>query len=196
MTNLSLEERAGFIKKMETALMPLFSSCVVPIFGGQNGAATQCGTGTLFRVAGVSFLVTAAHVADIKTKHHIDLYVTDSPQGSQGVPLEGKVHFESNLDVAVVELKPELVKQLPNRKFLTVHHADRANRRITKGTYYIHGYPNCWSDPRPQEKLTWVKPFTYATTLYEGYAGNFDRYNEHLHVLLAAPEDVSGSAPI
>lgn len=84
MSNLDPEETRAFIERMGETLLPLFTKCVIPIFGEQNGAAIQCGTGTLFRVADVSFLVTASHVADIKTKHGIRLYISDGSPGLTG----------------------------------------------------------------------------------------------------------------
>jgi hypothetical protein len=182
-------EARAFIARMDKALLPLFNSSVVPIFGEQNGVAIQCGTGTLFRVADRSFMVTASHVADIRTIYDIQLYVCDARPGAEGIPLAGALHSERNLDVAVLELSPEIVHRLPNRKFLTVHHADRAGNRITKGWYCVHGYPNCWSKPIPEEQKTEVKGFTYGTVLYEGDASKFGEYNPEIHVLLTVPSD-------
>ncbi len=123
MSNLDPEETRAFIERMGETLLPLFTKCVIPIFGEQNGAAIQCGTGTLFRVADVSFMVTASHVADIKTKHGIRLYISDGSPGANGIALEGKLHSERSFDVALLELPKKLVEQLQNRTF-----SDRASR--------------------------------------------------------------------
>jgi hypothetical protein len=169
----------------------VFSNCVVPIFGDKNRAAIQCGTGTLFRVADVSFLVTASHVTDIKTKHGIQLYICDGRPYAPGIPLEGTLHFESNLDVAVLELPEAIVQQLPNRTFLIVHHGDRANQRIGKGWYYIYGYPNCWSQPALEGETATAKTFTYGTVLYTGETDTFGDYNPEAHFLLELPKNGS-----
>jgi len=186
---LSPEESRAFIDRMGTSLMPLFGRCVVPIYRERKGEPVQWGTGTLFRVADYSFLVSACHVTDLVRHEGIQLYITDTPPGSPGIALEGKLHSEANLDVSVWELTPRVVAELPNRQFLTIHHADRADLRVTRGWYYIHGYPNCWTDPRPYEKEITVKGFTYGAILYEGDTSTFDGYNPELHVLLTVPKD-------
>jgi hypothetical protein len=189
MSEISPDETRAFIAKMDAALLPMFTKCVLPLYGEQNGVAVQCGTGTLFRIAGISFLVTASHVADIMAKHHIQLFVSDGVQGAREIALEGKLHSERVLDIAVWELPHDIVQQLPNRTFLTVQHADRANKRITTGWYHIHGYPNCWSQSIPAEQRTIVKQFTYGTVLYDGDTSGFADYNPEVHVLLTAPKD-------
>jgi hypothetical protein len=185
---LSTAEAREFIARMDAALMPLFTKCVVPIYGDHNGVPIQCGTGTLFRVAGYSFLVSACHVTNL-ARRDVQLYISDAVPGARGIALEGNLHSENNLDVSVWHLAPQVVAELPNRQFLTIHHADRADLRVTRGWYYVHGYPNCWSDPRPDEQKTTVKAFTYGTTLYQGDTGTFEGYDPKLHVLLTAPKD-------
>ena len=177
----------ALIGKMDDALLPLFQQCILPIYAEQDGSPVQCGTGTLFRVADTSFLVTASHVADIAAVHKYQLYITDATQGSNGIALEGNLHSERNLDVAVWELTSRVVAELPNRKFLTVHHADRTRSRLGKGWFYVHGYPNIWSVPNPDGQRIAVKPFTYGAVLYDGPTNIFEKYDPNVHLLLAAP---------
>ncbi|MGH7138012.1 MAG: hypothetical protein ACREHD_19860 [Pirellulales bacterium] len=184
---LSQEDARSFIARMDAALMPLFAKCVLPIYGEHQGAAIQCGTGTLFRVADVAFLVTASHVTDLAAKKRAQLYITDAVAGSRGLALEGRLHSERNLDVSLWELPAHIVNQLSNRTFLTVHHADREHRRPEPGWYYLHGYPNCWSTADSEQQKTVVKPFTYGTVLYDGDTSRFEGYDPRIHVLLTAP---------
>jgi hypothetical protein len=178
---------------MGNSLMPLFSKCVVPIMADVDDQPVQCGTGTLFRVADYSFLVSACHVTNLARdnakRNAIGLYITDSPPGSPGIALEGNLHSEPNLDLSIWQLTPRVVAEIPNRQFLTVHHADRADLRVTRGWYYIHGYPNCWTDTKPEEKKIVVKPFTYGAIMYDGDTSTFDKYDPKLHVLLTVPKD-------
>lgn len=185
---LTPPETREFIARMDAAMMPLFNECVVAIYAEHKGIPIQCGTGTLFRVADYSFLVSACHVTNLARKG-VQLYVSDAVPKAPGIPLEGNLHSENNLDVSVWHLAPQVVAELPNRKFLTLHHADRADLRVTSGWYYLHGYPNCWSDPRPEEQKTTVKAFTYGTVLYQGDTSTFGGYNPDIHVLLTAPRE-------
>ena len=185
---LTPPETREFIARMDAALMPLFTKCVVPIYGELKGIPIQCGTGTLFRVADYYFLVSACHVTNL-ARRGVQLYISDSIPEAPGIPLEGNLHSENNLDVSVWQLAPQVVSELPNRKFLTIHQADRADLRVTRGWYYVHGYPNCWSDPRPEEQKTTVKAFTYGTVLYQGDTSTFEGYNPEIHVLLTAPKE-------
>lgn len=185
---LTPPETREFIARMDAALLPLLTKCVVPIYADQLSIPVQCGTGTLFRVADYSFLVSACHVTNI-ARQGIQLYIADAILKAPSIPLEGNLHSENNLDVSVWELAPQVVSKLPNRNFLTIHQADRADLRVTRGWYYVHGYPNCWSDPRPEEQKTTVKAFTYGTVPYQGETSTFKGYNPNIHVLLTAPEE-------
>lgn len=181
---LNPEETRAFIARMDKDLMPVFKKCVLPIYAHYKDGLVQCGTGTLFRVADRSFLVSASHVTDLGAKRGIQLYITNSVPGSSEVALEGALHSERNLDVSVWELPSTVVNALPDREFLSIHRADRADLRITPGWYHIHGYPNCWSDPRPDERKIVVKPFTYGTILYSGDTTSFAGYDSRIHILL------------
>ena len=185
---LTPPETREFIARMDAAMMPLFKKCVVAIYGEHHGVPVQCGTGTLFRVADYSFLVSACHVTNL-ARNGVQLYISDAVQGGQGIALEGNLHSENHLDVSVWHLAPQVVAELPNREFLTLHHSDRADLRVTPGWYYLHGYPNCWSAPRPDDQKTSVKAFTYGTILYQGDSSTFEGYNRNLHVLLTAPKE-------
>jgi hypothetical protein len=117
------------------------------------------------------------------------MYIADAKPGARGIPLEGNLHSENNRDISVWQLQPRLVSELPNRKFLTIHHADRADLRVTRGWYYIHGYPNYFSQSEPEKNKITIKPFTFGAILYAGDTSTFKGYDPNLHVLLAAPKD-------
>lgn len=187
-TKLNPAETRAFIERMDAALLPLFTTCVVPLYGDHGGVPIQRGSGTLFRVADHSFLVSACHVTDL-ARSGTQLYISDARPGSTVIPVEGAPHCEKHLDISVWELAPHVVAALPNRTFLTVHQVDRADLRVARGWYYVHGYPNCWSDPKPEERKTAAKAFTYGAVPYEGDTGAFAGYDPRLHVLLTAPRD-------
>jgi hypothetical protein len=198
---LTPEEVDAFLARMTAALQPIFAKCVVPICGERGGVAVQCGTGTLFRVADVSFLVTASHVTENARERGYQLAVCDAAPGAPGIPLYGRWHGHTNFDVAVWELPSDVVNELPNRMFLTVHHADRANRRPKNGVYYVHGYPDLLTNVNTAEQKVSLMPFTYAAGIYKGETSGLPDYDPQLHLLLDTnKEDVrrvdEGNAPI
>lgn len=187
---LSPREVEAFMARMETEMRPIWGRCVLPIWGGHpNGNSfVQCGTGTLLRVADVSFLVTASHVPGTAQQAGYDLYISDAPPKAKTIPLYGRLSGQGDekFDVAIWELPPDIVAALPNRSFLTVHHADRANRRATKGLYAVYGYPGCWSESDLAESRANVTPITYMTGLFDGDIAGLSNYDPEFHILLAA----------
>ncbi len=185
------EEVDTLFLRMGEQLMPMFNGCVVPILREENEAPIQTGTGTLFAVGSYRFLVTAEHAAAFSTQQRKQLYICDTPLGSDWVPLAGIIHSEKKFDVALWELSPWVVEKIPNRQFLTVHHADRARLRTGKGVYYVHGYPFCWSAADRNEMTVEVKAFTYGTRLYDGPTDALDGYDPRIHLLLEISADCS-----
>jgi hypothetical protein len=198
------KEKRKFIRKMDEQMAPLFQKCVLPIFAVQNGSPVQCGTGTLFRVAGRPFIVTAWHVAAISTKDNIQLYVSDCGQGARAAALHGEVHVmtEDRCDVALCELPDEVVRMLSNRSFLNLSQIDRTLAPLKKGWFYIHGYPTCWSKPNKAVLRIGTQALTYGTVLYAGRADALNDYQPQLHILLDvsrsdnwAPDDGDAAVP-
>ena len=71
----------AFAKRMDQAVQPHFHKSVVAIVANTpEGKTVQQGTGTLFRVANTSFLVTASHVVHRKEERDIFLF-TGGPTG-------------------------------------------------------------------------------------------------------------------
>lgn len=161
-------EIKAFLDRVVAEMKPQLEACVVPIAAHKGGAAEQYGTGTLFRVADVSFLVTASHVLEKAREQGKGLAISDSAPRSPSVPLYGRAQGHSHLDVLVWELPPDTVAALPNRRFLTVHHADRANRRPAKGTYLICGYPSSLARWDTDQGNLSLKPLTTLSGRYEG----------------------------
>lgn len=186
---LSPEERQTFLTRVRRELEPTLAGCTVPITAEKDGRVVQCGTGTLFRVADVSFLITASHVEEDATRGGYRLGIADALARPPIVPLYGLARGHRELDVVVWELPPKIVAQLPNRKFLTVHHADRANRRPGKGIYLLCGFPECWSVTDYEYQKLSLTPFTQLTGAYEGDIQNLEGYEPRFHILLATPKD-------
>jgi hypothetical protein len=130
-------------------------------------------------------------VVDYCEKKDKQPYICDTPLGSPGVPVLGTIHMSHKFDVAVWELGREVVDQLPNRRFLTVLHADRAGLFDGNGLYYVHGYPGCWSSVDEGKEVVEVRALTYCTTPYSGDTRLLSGYDPKLHVLLAVSKNCS-----
>src|SRR4051812_20326771 len=87
------------LDNMAAYLRPILMQSVTPIGAYQGDHYVQCGTGTLFRVADTSFLVTAAHVHEAAEERGLALCLFDVEyQGGPryrivDVPLSAVLHF-------------------------------------------------------------------------------------------------------
>ncbi len=186
-SKMTRTERLAFLSRMGDSLSDLFFRSVTPIcILPEGGAPITRGTGTCFRIASRSFLVTASHVADLARKEGLQLAVADAIQGARMLPLHGRLCVaEGTCDVAAWELPGDLVQQLPNRRFLSLADID-FSERVREGWFYLHGYPECWSVDRDNKNATTTGTwFTYGAMLYDG--PSFDKYNSPYHILLGAP---------
>jgi hypothetical protein len=190
-------ELREFLARVDKEMEPLLSGSVLPVVVMANGRTGLIGTGTLFRVADVSFLVTASHVLAKAKKLGGDLYIFDHPGHGGGIQLHGETDLYPELDVTVWRLPEDVVAAMPNRKFLTVHHADRDNRRPRKGIYLIHGYPECWYSADTEQKELTFRSFTAVCGEYSGDTKDLHKaspYDPDFHILLGTPRD--GAFPV
>ena len=113
-SHLSPDQAAEWAEKRSQELLPFLTACVVPILADQKPIPVQCGTGTLFRIADHHFLVTASHVADLKSIHQIQLCICDGAPNKlcNAIPLSGRLHFERGIDIAILELPEKIVERL------------------------------------------------------------------------------------
>jgi len=183
------DEIHAFLERMQAALHPLFLSCVVPISCSRDGVFGVCGTGTLFRVANKSFLVTASHVYDEAEKRGFQLAICDLVPTTPAIPLHGRIQGHDHYDVAIWELPQDVVDGLPNRSFLTVHHADREGRRQSQGGYCVHGFPVAFSSVDLGNELVKANPFTFWAGTYQADTSNFTNYDPKIHILLHTPRE-------
>ncbi len=201
---LTPDEIRAFQQRMLAALQPIVVKSVVPITYSRNGSLGIRGTGTLFRVANKSFLVTASHVVDDAEKQGFELAICDLAASPTPLPLHGRIqsHGHRAYDVAIWELPLDVVDALPNRTFITVHHADRENRRPPRGWCCVLGFPESFaSADLEKNKLTVNPPFTFGAETYEGATNSLGDYDPRLHILLHTPPEgarceVDGPPPI
>jgi len=171
-------------------MLPILERVVVPILRYRDDSLQMHGTGTLFRIADKSFLVTASHVL----KHAIDngysLAISDFGDGVRAVGLEGKNYSDNDEDIAVLELSQDVVSQIPNRRFLTIHHTDRNNDRPRNGEFMLCGYPIVLSKTTTTDlgnRKMRSYPLTSFAGIYSGETSHLSDYDTQAHLLLSTP---------
>jgi hypothetical protein len=170
---------------MSATLLPILQESVTPIAVIQGQRRMQWGTGTFFRVAEESFLVTASHVLDSakQNKFENDLVVfnleerTEEGRMMRPVSLAGKVnHIQHPADVAIIELDPQVVAELGGRRFLRLTDVRLAPRE--PGQCCVFGYPQEYTEDRPAQLMFSLDTFfmmaslSRRTTALEGYDPN------------------------
>jgi hypothetical protein len=183
-----------FIARMDAEVVQLFPRCVIPVCAATDDGSVQCGTGTLFRIAEASFLITATHVAELAMDPRRRLYITDAAPNAPPCLLYGDIHTEQNYDVSVWPLPEEVVARLANRKFLHLSEIDFGTSPLKQGWFYVHGHPTCWTPlDRTTNQLS-TRPLTYRTTLYTGPTDTFCDYDPRVHVLIEVTKDSNFSS--
>lgn len=134
------------ITTLEAAAIERFAlSVTVPILRGEGESAGLRATGTLFKIGGRAFLITARHIFDNLS----DLSQLAFPESPIGGDLFTFGSFtvlkpnEAHLDVAAVELRSsEAVSMLEaNWHFLTLQNVAAASSATSDGAVFVSGYP-------------------------------------------------------
>jgi hypothetical protein len=140
-----------------TAIERFVLHVTVPIFLEVGDSGGLLATGTLFKIGGRSFLITARHVFDDLP----DLTMLAYPEN----PIHGGLYTlgsftvlkpsEKHIDVAVVELKsPETVERLEaNWKFLSLVNVAAPSLITGDGAFFVSGYPGSLT----KTQLGWTK---------------------------------------
>jgi hypothetical protein len=134
-----------FARKIDNELSLRIRRSVVPIFRETCFVMESGGTGTLFRVAESSFLVTASHALDV-CDEGLGIYVPRFGT-SHLVQIHGRRHRVVSHDIAVIELPQPVVDELGPYTYLTPDQAYLSRDRLGQGLYYVHGYPSCYAFP-------------------------------------------------
>lgn len=134
------------VTAIETTAIERFALHVtVPIFLEVGDSGGLLATGTLFKVARRSFLITARHVFDNVSDLTRLAYPEDPIRGD--LFTFGALNLlkpnEEHLDVAVVELKSvETITRLEtNWQFLSLQNVAAASTVTGDGAFFVSGYP-------------------------------------------------------
>lgn len=167
---------------------------MVPIYVKQGTRFAQHGTGTPFRIADRSFLVTAAHVLTEADNYRLPLYIADFAVGTPFELLRGRQILirEPRVDVAIVELPADLTSRLTHRRFLRLADVDFQDH-IRDGLFLVIGYPCEWNRPDPASQSVAGRYLGYVTRVYQGPL-RASSYDPRFHLLLSARK--SSSRPV
>ncbi|HUT93323.1 MAG TPA: hypothetical protein VMY37_27920 [Thermoguttaceae bacterium] len=188
-----------FAHRVGEELRPILERSTVPIIGVRKDALdesrpvtvvsgdrlmTQRGTGTVFRIADHSLLVTAYHVFKALERQNERPHTHyDDPDAV--LPLFGPVHVvDQPFDIAAMDLDRSVVDGLLPQRFLGLESIDfRPN--LHAGWYFLHGFPTASTRTSLDFLSMHQMDFTYRTGLYAGSTSGFRDYDSTQHVLLA-----------
>ena len=183
------------IERMASTLWPILREAVTPITVIQGERSIQWGTGTFFRVAEESFLVTACHVWDeaVRCGFDHDLFIFDlGSRVEEGVSLRpvalsGTIHrVKDPPDVAVIELDTKVVAQLSACRFLRL--SEVGLRPMQMGPCWVFGYPLESTEDIPARSLFRFSQFFMLAPFYQRPV-SLENYEPRLHFLLDVARD-------
>jgi hypothetical protein len=91
-------------------------------------------------------------------------------------------------DIAILRLSRDLASKFEGSPCIRLQDID-FTEDLSKGVFCILGYPGRLSSPSTRyQPIMNIKPFQYATTIYDGETRLLERYEEKYHLLLMAEE--------
>jgi hypothetical protein len=172
-----------------------WESTVGIVVAHENNIHT-CGTGTLFRVADMSFVVSAEHVMGAAAKLKKAIAITTSMTRGPLEPITGQlVRANGIYDIALVCLSEDQANRLATKRtFLRIHDVDFSDQP-PKGLYTLFGFPVVWSSSPPSEQIPIeIKGLQYTTGLYQAATEEFADFRTNVHLLLDAQSQWDDSA--
>lgn len=194
-----LEIARPVLERMAQTLFATIRRSVTPLAVILPDRTLQWGTGTYFRVADDSFVVTAAHLWTEAVKYGVQdsLHIFDvSGEHEQGVsirpvPLNGNVYrADDPADVALFHLDSETVSRISDAHYLRLNQVKLAPQHPVR--CWVFGFPQELAKDVPHERLF---RFEHLFLYVPFYAGEtfLENYEPRLHFLLdAARNDLVG----
>lgn len=158
-----------------------------------GSAAFGHGSGTLFRVADYSFVVTAKHVIrdarDGEWPIGItgETHIVETPGDWAGSPETGRQPDLGLGDLAIYKLSDEQVSGLGSKEFVRL--ADLGlHAELGRGFFCFLGFPVMWSDRPTEDEPLGLGLFRYSTTAGRD-TGQLLDYDSKVHFLLDAEDN-------
>jgi hypothetical protein len=157
------------------------SSVAILINRGENTHVH--GTGTLFRIADESFLITATHVIEQANKQNLRIAASNN----RIIPLIGMAILgEPRFDVAAIQLSPLVVEQLEGKLFLRLHDVC-FEQDLSNAMFWVCGFPEILSNH--ENEILKLTRFHHMADAYDGDTSALANYEERYHLLVAASLD-------
>jgi hypothetical protein len=195
-STLTLAAVRPLLDKMAFDLLTLLRESITPISALRGEQTVQLGTGTFFRVADESFLVSASHVWEEAGRYGFgkELCVFDPDRSTETgvtflrpVGLLGKLYrVKEPLDVAILHLDDKAVDQLKHVRFLRLDQVGVRPRR--KDRCWVVGFPHESLKDMPAQSQWMFNPFVLLAPFYEGPVA-LENYDPKVHFLLDAARD-------
>lgn len=198
MGELGEKDQKKQLRAMFASVPVAVADSTVIIVGANAPIVRHLGSGTLFRVADMSFVVTAAHV--LHSAYANGATVGISGGDSNFITTDGSWILSNGvdgdngadpLDVAVYPLREDQIARMGNRKFLRLNDVSFSSD-LSHGYFLISGFPQIWSG-ECNDTIDTMKArlLQFSTFAYTGSTAALDRYNERYHLLLdAKPEEI------
>lgn len=175
-----------------------------PIFGIRQGRQEQQGTCTLLRVEDHYFIITAAHVTNLRhASEDSSLYIynhtaTEFIKITEDiVGHDGSKEIENEFDIAIIRVDRDRYKNIPNEYFLSVYRFLLPGIKVGEHAFMATGYPSSKNRSFPKFKSR-MKACVLLTTEVDG---NDFAVSELLSINLSykaqdcpAPNGMSGGA--
>lgn len=192
----SPEQIRQFIKRMHQECMVQIHRSIVPFYAEQNGEPKQCGTGVLLQIADKHFVLTAAHVLDLRHRHNLPLGISNGVGGHslipfQQIPITASAIPESGdrnddcFDIGVGELPQSIVEELRlGKQFLHLRDIDPYDKQERTSWYFLLGFPSAANPTNVQARVVSYHGFAYGCQLYSGDRGELPRFNRDVEIAL------------
>jgi hypothetical protein len=155
----------------------------------ERGSALQVlGSGTLFRIADRSFVITAAHVMQQGMGSTLRIIPADTPNSHKILSFAGDGILEStsNADVAALHLLPKVADQIDPTRFLRLDHIS-LSQNIDNGLFAVFGFPSMMSFPQGADLK--VTKFSLMASIYEGDTDALENFDPRVHFAIEADSD-------
>jgi hypothetical protein len=166
---------------------------VVSIVVADRPNAYQLGTGILFAVADIHFVITAAHVIRIAQGKDKTIGISNG-RGSFYVPdkdwyVTCPFQYGSVVDpfdIAIYQLPPDKLEQFSGKKFLRLSDVDFDEPSAT-AVYSLFGYPGIWAAPGSMDDPTVsLKALEFTTYAFDEDVSDLTNYKPEFHLLMGA----------
>ncbi len=155
----------------------------------ERGSTLQVlGSGTLFRIAERSFVITAGHVMEQGMGATLRIIPTDTPDSHKILSFagDGMLDTTGKADVAALHLHSDVANKIDPKRFLRLDHVS-LSENIDNGLFAVFGFPSMMSFREGADlKIT---RFFLMSSIYDGDTKGLENYDARLHFAIGADID-------